>query len=59
MRALKIVVATFAMVFCVSLLAFLAALWIAGPSTADRVWSSPYIIVLYPVTLFVAARWLR
>jgi hypothetical protein len=59
MRVIKVIIAAFAMVFGVSMLAFLAALWIAGPSVADRVWSSPYVLALYPVGLFVAARYLR
>jgi hypothetical protein len=59
MRTLRIIMAAFAMVFGVTLLIFLAALLIADPSVADRAWSSPYLITLYPVAIFVAARYLR
>jgi uncharacterized membrane protein len=59
MRTLRMIVAAIAMVFGVTLLIFLAALLIAGPSVADRVWSSPYLIALYPAAIFVAVRYLR
>jgi hypothetical protein len=59
MRILKAITAVLAMVFGLTLLIFVAVLWIAGPSAADHVWSSPYLIALYPVTLFVAVRYVR
>jgi hypothetical protein len=59
MRVVKVILASIAMAFAMTMLIFLAALWIAGPSAAERVWSSPYIIALYPISLFIAARYLR
>jgi hypothetical protein len=59
MRILKIIVAAWAIAFAITMVIFLALLWAGGPSTAERVWTSPYLIGLYVLGLVVAARYLR
>jgi len=59
MRVLKIILAMIAMTYGVALVIFVALLLISGPSVALKVWTSPYLIAVYPFSLFVAVRYLR
>jgi hypothetical protein len=58
-RVLKILVAASALTFGIGLIVFIAFLWIGGPSMADHVWTSPFLLIAYVLGLVVAARYIR
>jgi hypothetical protein len=58
-RAVKVLVAGWALAFGAALILFLLVLWFAGPSKAETIWGPIPLSALFVVGLFAAWRWLR